>query len=94
MLSNGKKMSEVKDAATGLFAVRWLQDKPHVTYLIALCAGYFKKVEDEYRDIPMAFWTPASQIGQAQNILPAARLHASAVRRLACSTANRANPFT
>jgi len=67
VLSNGKKMSEQKDAATGLVAVRWLQDKPHVNYLIALCAGYFKKVEDTYRDIPMAFWTPASQVAQAQN---------------------------
>jgi aminopeptidase N len=67
VLSNGRKMSEQKDPATGLVAVRWLQDKPHVNYLIALCAGYFKKVEDTYRDIPMAFWTPASQIAQAQN---------------------------
>jgi aminopeptidase N len=67
VLSNGKKMSEQKDASTGLLAVRWLQDKPHVTYLIALCAGYFKKVEDTYRDIPMAFWTPASQVAQAQS---------------------------
>jgi len=67
VISNGKRMSEEKDAATGLVAVRWLQDKPHVNYLIALCAGYFKKVEDKHRDIPMAFWTPASQIAQAQS---------------------------
>jgi aminopeptidase N len=67
VISNGKKMSEAKDAATGLVAVRWLQDKPHVNYLIALCAGYFKKVEGKHRDLPMAFWTPASQIAQAQN---------------------------
>jgi aminopeptidase N len=67
VLSNGKKMSEQKESSSGLVAVRWLQDKPHVTYLIALCAGYFKKVEDTHRDIPMAFWTPASQVAQAQN---------------------------
>lgn len=67
VISNGRKMSEEKDSSTGLVAVRWLQDKPHVNYLIALCAGYFKKVEDKHRDIPMAFWTPASQIAQAQN---------------------------
>jgi aminopeptidase N len=66
VLSNGKRMSEEKDA-TGLTTVRWLQDKPHVNYLIALCAGYFKKVEDTHRDIPMAFWTPASQIAQAKS---------------------------
>ena len=67
VISNGRKMSEDKDAATGLVAVRWLQDKPHVNYLIALCAGNFKKIEDTYRDIPMAFWTTPSQIAQAQS---------------------------
>lgn len=67
VLSNGRKLSEEKDAATGLVAVRWLQDKPHVNYLIALCAGYFKKIEDRHRDIPLAFWTPASQIAQARH---------------------------
>lgn len=64
VLSNGKKMSEEKGSG-GLKAVRWLQDKPHVNYLICLCAGYFKKIEDKYKDIPLAFWTPASQIEQA-----------------------------
>jgi aminopeptidase N len=67
VLSNGKKMSEEKDAASGLVAIRWLQDKPHANYLIALCAGYFKKVEDKHRDVPLAFWTPASQVAQAQS---------------------------
>ena len=65
VLSNGKRMEESEDAA-GLTAVRWLQDKPHANYLIALCAGNFKSVTDMYRDIPMAFWTPASQIDHAQ----------------------------
>ncbi len=67
VLSNGKRLSEAKEPATGLVAVRWLQDKPHVNYLIALCAGHFKKIEDKYKDIPMAFYTPASQIEHAMN---------------------------
>src|SRR5438552_386677 len=65
VLSNGKLISEEKDAGSGLVAVRWLQDKPHANYLIALCAGYFKKVEDQYKEVPLAFYTPASQIEQA-----------------------------
>ncbi|MBI3414327.1 MAG: HEAT repeat domain-containing protein [Verrucomicrobia bacterium] len=65
VLSNGKLVSDTKDATTGLVVVRWLQDKPHVNYLVSLLAGYFKKVEDKYRDIPLAFYTPASQIEQA-----------------------------
>ena len=64
VLSNGKQVSEETDGK-GLKAVRWLQEKPHVNYLICLCAGYFKKVEDKYKEVPLAFWTPASQIDQA-----------------------------
>jgi aminopeptidase N len=67
VLSNGRLVSEAKDAATGLKAVRWLQDKPHVNYLISLVAGHFKKIEDKYRDIPMAFHVPPSEIDQAMS---------------------------
>lgn len=67
VLSNGRRMSELKEADTGLVAVRWLQAKPHVNYLISLVAGYFKKIEDQYRDIPMAFHTLPSAIDQAAN---------------------------
>jgi aminopeptidase N len=65
VLSNGRLMSEVKDSASGLVAVRWLQDKPHVNYLIALAVGYFQRLEDQYGDLPLAFYTPASQIAHA-----------------------------
>jgi aminopeptidase N len=64
VLSNGRQVSETQDAA-GLKAVRWAQEKPHANYLICLCAGYFKKVESKYKDVPLAFWTPASQVEQA-----------------------------
>ena len=67
VLSNGRLVSEEIDSETGLKAVRWLQNKPHVNYLVALVAGKLKKVESRYRDIPLAFYTPASQIGQAEN---------------------------
>jgi len=65
--SNGKLMSETRDAGAGLVAVRWLQDKPHVNYLVCLVAGHFKKIEDKYKDIPLAFYTPVSQFDQAMN---------------------------
>ncbi len=67
VLSNGRLVSEEIDSETGLKAVRWLQDKPHVNYLVALVAGKLKKIESSYKDIPLAFYTPASQIGQAEN---------------------------
>lgn len=65
-LANGKLISQEKEAGTGLVAFRWLQDKPHVSYLISLVAGNLKKVEDTYKDIPLAFYTPASEIDLAQ----------------------------
>ncbi|MHC4243353.1 MAG: M1 family aminopeptidase, partial [Planctomycetota bacterium] len=67
VLSNGRCVGEVIDPETGLKVVQWLQDKPHVNYLIALVAGKFEKVESKYKDIPLAFYTPPSQIEQAQN---------------------------
>ena len=67
VLSNGKIVSEEKDSGSGTIAVRWLQDKPHANYLICLVAGYLKKVEDKYKNVPLAFYTPASQIEQARN---------------------------
>lgn len=67
VLSNGRLVSERKDPVTGLVAVHWNQDKPHVNYLISLLAGYFKKVEDRSKDIPLAFYTPPSQINEAAN---------------------------
>ncbi|MGB2865355.1 MAG: M1 family aminopeptidase [Sedimentisphaerales bacterium] len=67
VISNGRLVSEEMDPASGLKAVRWLQDKPHVNYLIALVAGNLGKIESKYRDIPIAFYTPASQIQYAEN---------------------------
>ncbi len=67
VLSNGSLVSERVDPNTGLKAVTWLQSKPHVNYLIALAAGRFAKIESRYKDVPLAFYTPASMIGLAQN---------------------------
>jgi aminopeptidase N len=67
VLSNGRQVSAEKDPATGLVAVKWRQDKPHANYLLSLVAGYFKKIEDHYQNIPLAFYTPPSEINEATN---------------------------
>ena len=67
VLSNGRLVSEDTDSESGLKVVTWLQEKPHVNYLIALVAGKLKKIESKYKDIPIAFYTPASLIEYAQN---------------------------
>lgn len=65
VLSNGRLVSEIRDPVTGLVAVHWRQEKPHVNYLISLIAGYFKKITGEYKGIPLAFYTPPSEINEA-----------------------------
>jgi aminopeptidase N len=66
VLANGHKVSEEKDA-NGLVAVRWLQDKPIVNYLVALVAGKLKSVEDKHGNVPLHLWTPATEIEFANN---------------------------
>jgi aminopeptidase N len=67
VISNGRLVSQDKDAATGLTAFHWSQEKPHSSYLITLCAGTFKKLEDKLGDLPLTFYTPASEFAQAAN---------------------------
>ena len=67
VLSNGKLLSEKIDKETDLKAVHWLQDKPHVNYLICIVAGYLEKLEDKHRDIPLAYYTQPSLLQHAGN---------------------------
>jgi aminopeptidase N len=67
VFANGRLVSQETDASTGLVAFRWLQDKPHVNYLISLVAGPFRSLEDRHRDVPLAFHVLPSEIDQAAN---------------------------
>ena len=66
VLSNGRLVEEAKEA-DGMKRVHYLQEKPHVAYLIALAAGNFAKLEDQYKDIPIRFFTPQSRAPHAAN---------------------------
>lgn len=65
--SNGRLLDQTKDAETGLIAHRWLQDKPHVNYLVALVAGQFDYIESMYQEVNLRFYTPPSQSEFAKN---------------------------
>lgn len=65
VLSNGKLLSEKINAGSTTF--HWSQEKPHANYLISVVAGYFEKLTDQYRDIPLAFYTPPSESKVAAN---------------------------
>ncbi len=66
VISNGTLQSE-KPGNDGLTAFHWLQDKPHVNYLIAMTAGYFHKLEDKAGNLPLAMLVPPSHAAQAAN---------------------------
>ena len=65
VLSNGKLLSTKPSGK--LTAHHWRQDKPHVAYLITLVAGYMAKIEDDYKGVPLTFWTAPEDLGVAQN---------------------------
>jgi aminopeptidase N len=66
-VSNGRLVSQEKDAATGLTAFHWSQEQPHANYLITLCAGYFKILEGKHKDVPLAYLTPPSEFAEAES---------------------------
>ena len=61
VLSNGKLVAEDVDDDTGLKRVHWLQEQPHVNYLICLVAGHLHGIEDQTGDVPLAFYTQPSR---------------------------------
>ncbi len=67
VLSNGRRAGEKIDPATGLKAVTWEQEKPHVNYLITLVAGHFRKLEEKHGNLSLTFWTPPSDFANAAN---------------------------
>lgn len=65
VISNGKQISCESDAATKLTKFHWLQDKPHANYLVTLVAGKFTTLKDQYKNIPLSFYTPPSDSKEA-----------------------------
>ncbi|MHC2070346.1 M1 family aminopeptidase [Bremerella sp. T1] len=57
VVSNGRNLGESIDPETKLKSVHWLQEKPHVNYLICVVAGYFDKLEDRAGNIPLGFYS-------------------------------------
>ena len=66
VVSNGRLVDE-KGEADGMKAVHWLQEKPHVSYLIAMVAGHLEKLEGKHRDVPLEFYTQPSRAKYAAN---------------------------
>jgi aminopeptidase N len=66
VLSNGRKISETTDE-NGLKRVQWLQEKPHVNYLLCLVAGKFIQLHKQHRNVPLGFYAQPSLAEHAEN---------------------------
>ncbi|MEM8864919.1 MAG: M1 family aminopeptidase [Planctomycetota bacterium] len=67
VLSNGRQVSEQVDPTTGLKAVHWVQEKPHVNYLVCLVAGHLAKLEKSHGDLRLRFFSQPSLAEHAAN---------------------------
>ncbi len=65
VVSNGRLVSQDKDAGTGLTAFHWAQEQPSANYLMSLVAGNFKQLEDRHNNVALAFLTPPSEFNEA-----------------------------
>src|SRR5262249_23762681 len=56
-ISNGRLLErKVNPDKTVTF--HWLQDKPHVSYLITLVVGQYEVVEDKWKKLPVLYYVP------------------------------------
>ncbi|MBI2936043.1 MAG: HEAT repeat domain-containing protein, partial [Chloroflexi bacterium] len=57
-ISNGRLASVKEDARAGTRTFHWVQDKPHVAYLMTLCAGEFSRIQEEADGTPVEYYVP------------------------------------
>ena len=65
-VSNGSLLS-TRDAGSGMKTCHWRLNQPHSTYLIALVAGEFDVVTEDWRGIPLTYYAPR---GRGNRIKP------------------------
>jgi len=65
-LSNGKLVLERNDGAASTTTFHWLQDRPHVSYLVTLVVGAFAKIQETYKDLPVEIYVDQALLPQAK----------------------------
>jgi aminopeptidase N len=63
VLSNGKLVERRENAADHTVTYHWLQDKPHVSYLVTLVVGKFDVVREEWNGTPVLYYVPQGRRG-------------------------------
>lgn len=65
-LSNGRLVMERPGEKAGTKTYHWMQDKPHVSYLVTLVVGVFAKLQESYKDLPIEIYFDPSLSEQAK----------------------------
>jgi aminopeptidase N len=67
VVSNGRLLATAAVEGSSRKTFHWLQEKPHVSYLICFIAGRLAKIESLHGDTPLAFYTQPSKAGFVAN---------------------------
>lgn len=65
--SNGELVSKEPADEAGKTTWHWLQDKPHVSYLMTLVVGEFAFKEESWRGIPVRYYVPPDRAADIEN---------------------------
>jgi aminopeptidase N len=65
-LANGRLAGVTEDRARGTKTYRWLQERPHSTYLFMAAAGPYQIVRDSYGGVPVDYWVYKKDVGAAR----------------------------
>lgn len=57
VISNGALESKKENRPAGTVTFDWVEHKPHVIYLISLIAGRFNRFTDQYKNIPLYYYS-------------------------------------
>jgi len=60
-ISNGRLLKEKHDEARKTRTYHWLQDLPHVNYLITIVSGEFDRHEEMWDGIPLQYYVPKGE---------------------------------
>ena len=60
-VSNGRLLDEKHDPARKTRTYHWLQDIPHVNYLITIVSGEFDRHEEMWEGIPLQYYVPKGE---------------------------------
>ncbi|MEJ2616452.1 MAG: M1 family metallopeptidase, partial [Ignavibacteriaceae bacterium] len=66
VISNGYLEKVNDDPATNQKTFYWVEDKPHVIYLISIVAGKYSEIKSKFGEIPVDYYIPADQIQNAK----------------------------